>query len=954
MWLLLLFLFTQTLSAQTIKNNKYELKLNKDHSISIHAKGVPVQVLYPKFTVMISEKKPGIDRNHQNYYLAPRTSIRWSAYEEPLDTLNRWLAEPSIVKMIGSKGEVALNNKGERIWTYKNNNGKEVHRLTGVYAQGTTNPFVVGDRVEIKASKATIKGNTISLQFEPHPYFSFSAFIMLNDGDGDVQIDHRMEVKKEAYFSVAFTGAPSIPEAAYLNTPQETAGRQFKQFNHVVSEAYLRLPRVQLSTGKWNAALVIDSAEMPYKIPTRATSRFGMMMDYNGSTYKPVSFAPIIGGNESRMKAGKVHQFRLHFSLNTGDWKTMYQYIARHFYGFKDMRDNSGPGSINQTIENAIDYMADRSGKNAAFWHAEQKYFDYWTDNSGIFKPFSPLHILSAAIITDDEQLYWNRALPQVEFALSRNNNTFAPYDVAQNGQVKKRNQELGLSYMSAPQLVSLHHLYKARTASIAQMANKKTFGAQKFTDQLAQYYLYQDKKYLKTAIELAEKSVQKMKPDTREEIFMDYLDLYEATGDKKFLDAAVESAYNITTGINLSPAVPEKNMVMDKDGKVPVHDHSNGRHLLWGFNPPQPFPYKEQTVSAWRVALTGLTSPYYRGEYWMNNHGQLMRLAGLASDDFLRDISRWGMVGRFGNYAGDNRSSYSLIAEDGNAVEKPIWELSFATVNPGHVSEFTGALIDFLMSDGFHRSKGAINFPSRSMQETSFRVKVYGDQSGRFYTDSLVQLWLPRKLLNSNNKQVDYIAGYNMDGQFYIAFLNQSFEEEKVSVQLNPDLVKLNNKAEVRTWRDNLPVEAINPSGQQLDFIIPAKGIMAFAISNAEIKASLQKKMLDPNSPVTGAKSFVSKTAPYGKVHAQIISMGKGLSNAYIYTDALPQDVISTTLKYRIAGGKWEEKVDAIFPYEFSLPFTNDDLNIEFEFEVENTDQKIESSGKILLNVGS
>src|SRR5690606_9879109 len=131
-----------------------------------------------------------------------------------------------------------------------------------------------------------------------------------------------------------------------------------------------------------------------YHIPTRAISRFGMMMAYNGDTYKAVSFAPIMGGKESLMKQGQVYQFRLHYCLNAGDWKEMYRYVARNFYGFRDMRDNSGPGSINQTIENAIDYMADRSGNNAAFWHAEQKYYDYWTDNSGIFKPFSPLYIL--------------------------------------------------------------------------------------------------------------------------------------------------------------------------------------------------------------------------------------------------------------------------------------------------------------------------------------------------------------------------------------------------------------------------------------------------------------------------------------------------------------------------------------------------------------------------------
>mgnify|MGYP001559667148 CR=1 FL=1 len=79
-------------------------------------------------------------------------------------------------------------------------------------------------------------------------------------------------------------------------------------------------------------------------------------------------------------------------------WKETYRTIARTHYRFRDQRDNSGPGPINRAIENTIAYLVDRSGRNHAMWHAEQKYYDYWTDNSGIFKPFSPLIGLSAAL----------------------------------------------------------------------------------------------------------------------------------------------------------------------------------------------------------------------------------------------------------------------------------------------------------------------------------------------------------------------------------------------------------------------------------------------------------------------------------------------------------------------------------------------------------------------------
>lgn len=43
-------------------------------------------------------------------------------------------------------------------------------------------------------------------------------------------------------------------------------------------------------------------------------------------------------------------------------------------------------------------------------WHEEQEYYDYFTDLTGDFKPFTPLAGLSAAVVTDDEDFYRRRA----------------------------------------------------------------------------------------------------------------------------------------------------------------------------------------------------------------------------------------------------------------------------------------------------------------------------------------------------------------------------------------------------------------------------------------------------------------------------------------------------------------------------------------------------------------
>ncbi len=333
-----------------------------------------------------------------------------------------------------------------------------------------------------------------------------------------------------------------------------------------------------------------------------------------------------------------------------------------------------------------------------------------------------------------------------------------------------------------------------------------------------------------------------------------------------------------------------------------------------------------------------------------MNHHGQLMRLAALSQDDFLRTVARWGMVGRFGNYAGDNRSHLSLITESPHAVERPVWEWNFATVNPGHAWEFAGELIDFLVSDAFDRSNGAITFPGRPLPGTPFRVRVYGDRPGRFYGEEPVRLWLPRRLVTSDNRQIDVLAGYG-DGTFYLAAWSQSFQSETVTLTLDPEKVDLRNVTRTRRWNQNQPTAAGPPINRQtISFQLPAKGIVAFAFDGARVRPGLQAKVTDPASRPLGPQSFARTAASFGTVYAQLLSMGRGLTRAFIYTDALPEATIAATLRYRQGQQVWREARDEIFPYEFSPEYLDGAGALELSFEVETAALKTERAPTLVL----
>lgn len=948
-----LFLFAITVTAacaQVFQNDRYTLTLAGDGSVSVATAGVAQpHVLAPEFAVMFSATAPGFNNNHGNYYLAPRTSMLWTAYKIPTEELNEVLNTPEWWRQLVYPVRVTENAQGQRTWTYyKNDTLAEVQlEITGTYAQGTIDPFRVGVRHELRASGATLTTTTAGTRLQwsftddaARP-FTFAAELFLPAGDGAPQIETRLVARSAGFFMAAFTGAPALDATLQVVAPQDALGGNSRHYNHVVHEGQLMLPRAQVSsTAGWSAAIVVDPSESYFtdaagaaRAPTRDNARFGVMLHRVDGFVKPVAFAPLIGGAESQLAVGAERRFRVRYVVQPGTWRDLYRDIAQVDYGLDDPRDNTGTGSLNRTFERMMDYLADRNGQNYAMWHAEQKYYDYFSDQPNSFKPFSPLFGLAAAIITDDEDFYWRRALPQVEFGLSRASNTFVPYDTEDTGLLSNPSRALGSSYMNSVNLVSLHAFYQNRVVPLRQAAEAKGFSTSVFAQLLAKYALTGAATDLTAAINRGNARLVS-DPTGLSDNYMDWLDLWEASGatpaqrDARYLAAAVNGAYQWTSRTAvLSPAVPSGNLVVDRGGLAPVHAHSLGRWPRWGFAAPVGYPTPEQEVPAWRVALTGLASEAYRGEFWMNNHGHLMRLSALGGGDpFLGAIARWGMVGRFANYPGDNRSVPSLVVERPELPDNPMWLLSHTTMNPGHAWDMVAQILDFLVSDFYARSGGAIDFPSRSMHGALFRVRLYGDRPGKFYDDTGVRLWLPRGLATPDNPQIDYLAGYG-NGRLYLAFINQSTAPQTVSVALDPARVGTLGSTSGRRWVNNAAPESIAFSGNVIPaFTVPARGLVAVALDGATPRTTLQRRMLDVAAPKLGTAAaakmgFTAGGAP-AQLHGWLLSLGRGLTNAFVYTDLPAEQVIAARLRYRQGDAAWQERTDAIFPFEFSVPF--------------------------------
>jgi hypothetical protein len=222
--------------------------------------------------------------------------------------------------------------------------------------------------------------------------------------------------------------------------------------------------------------------------------------------------------------------------------------------------------------------------------------------------------------------------------------------------------------------------------------------------------------------------------------------------------------------------------------------------------------------------------------------------------------------------------------------------------------------------------------------------VQAFGARPGRFYDEENVQLWCPLDLLSLDNPQLEWIAGWG-NGKLYVVVWNQSFGGEKATLKFNPDRARIPEAAALRRWVDNQEVSDGSVASKEMDITLAPKGIVAFAVDGAELRKTLQGRMFAEGGPKLGPGSIQTLEAPFGKLHGLLLSMGVGLTNAFVYTDALPEDVITARLKWRQGEGEWQTIEDGTFPFEFSVWLDEAKGDFECEMEVETTSLEMKKS---------
>ena len=213
-------------SESVFRNDRYALSAADDGTVTVNVAGMPPQKITPEFTVLWSEIDPLCTRNasHPNYPVAPRNAVRWSNPTEPLDALNAWVGSPEFKAETGMAGSVKTTGQ-KREWEFRDAQGKVKVRVTGDRAFDTTRPFTIGNRIVMKPARTLTEAGCVRWVFAEQTGFALSAEMTLPPGEADPVVTYVLTPKRDAFFSVAFTGAPDAPVADTVALPQECDAR---------------------------------------------------------------------------------------------------------------------------------------------------------------------------------------------------------------------------------------------------------------------------------------------------------------------------------------------------------------------------------------------------------------------------------------------------------------------------------------------------------------------------------------------------------------------------------------------------------------------------------------------------------------------------------------------------------------------------------------------------------
>ncbi|WP_341838766.1 hypothetical protein [Chitinophaga caseinilytica] len=800
------------------------------------------------------------------------------------------------------------------------------------------NPFLSGDLTAFHAISLQKDGpHRVRVIYRAADGQEIFGAWSLQPGHRHFRLDLAFTPQSPAYYSLVVTAfqATAREKISNVQLPPMVQYQRIPEQPLMLPSALMPQPLAITERKGDSLALFVagtaDGFPLDWAMAGTSVMGFGIQNERNG--VQPVVYSPVPGLPDSRLKAGETLRRSFSIGAATG-WNDALAYVSDSIYGVRDYRAQQL--SLTETIFNITDLI--RNDQAAGWAPALKGFFDIEADPKAAptVVQSAPLAVIAAAVMGHDEALFVSRALPVIEYTLSRSG-----FRWAQKGMSKKAGtlSPFGSQFTTA-YFEGLHRLLGDGNPWLKKIAlpdgkvrdaGGYSVSIPVWTQELAAWRLTKDRRWLDSARVHADDFVRtevygtKTVPLTKQPFYntsfyanwWDLTDLYDATGNTSYLDAAEYASYHTIAGVRSYPAV--------KDTVQTIHPGNayEGNTTMWwkggekyrlGF-PRKPGDVREKQVPQALVSPVGLgfEQPYtffdpgklVRHVYMSSWAPHLLRLYQQRPKKILETYARNAVIGRFTNYPGYYATGFQDITMQ---PEFPYKGPDVSSIYYHHIPPHLAFTMDYLVTEMQQRSGGKVNFPFVKQDGfVWFNNRVYGGGKGKVMDDEGVSIWMKRGLAEVNHPAVNFLTAVS-DKRFWILLTSESNEELTFPITLGAEAPVAAN-ARAAFFSDGKS-GVLDVEGRSFSVSIPPKGFTAVSL------------------PLSGKKPLRPKISPL-KEGMRSTDFGPGIGKCYLFRIRTPfgwdavygylESTLSEGARVTINMNHREETLTA-YPFEWSF----------------------------------
>jgi len=687
-----------------------------------------------------------------------------------------------------------------------------------------------------------------------------------------------------------------------------------------------------------------EPADLGFDWSRRGNSRYGFSLLNAQEQVQPTVFHPVLDLVGSKLEAGQSLEARFVAMSLPGDWKAGLEKASDKIFGVTDYREPVR-SSLTEAALNMIDLLKDA---DASGWDARLK-GNYNIESLSTVTQASPLTCLSVAMLTRDPGFYAARALPTLEYTLSRYSAHYAGKQVDVSRYLKKEDVGLvfpgrsnGVKYWQGvydltlrlnPWIVDLVH------QNSDLLARKDGDVIPQWSEMLGEYQIHPSPEKLAEIRSACDawiarefdtpqtlpKGLQPFYNFSFYPYWWDLLDLYELTGEKKYLNAAETGAFHTIAGLWSHPSIPSGNITVNGGGQFKGDESilwKNDRRDRRGF-PRTPGDTPERQAPAWEVAQMGLgleqPTTFFGGvgklqpaDWGLRNilnsvwAPSLLRLHEFTGREIYKTYARNSIIARFSNYPGYYLKGFTDVELDPDYPRKGP---DVSSIYYHHMPVHLAFTLDYIFTEAEQMSQGAVKFPWVKQQGyVWFTSREYGSGPGRIYEDDGMWPWLDRKAFSVDSPQINYF-GASGSGRFDVVVSNSSHHDAGANLTLNLEKTGV-AAGEPYQFLINGKVAETGRSAAKIPFHLP-QGAMGVFRFRSDIPTGFAHA-----APLRTLPVSLDLQKPWGKLQAVRIRSPFGHDSLYVFATGTTGS--SATIKFD--DDKLPEQSLAEPPFEFTV----------------------------------